>query len=59
MKNNKKEFSLDVMKTILRLYEDQNKVIITARIKSDKTDEEYLYKNGNIKKIRKDKTTQL
>ena len=59
MKNNKKEFSLDVMKTILRLYEDQNKVIITARIKSDKTYEEYLYKNGNIKKIRKDKTTQF
>lgn len=43
-----KNFSLDMMKTLLKLYEDQEKLIISAIIKNKENGKEYLYNNGNI-----------
>lgn len=47
-KIDKKDLGLDMFKTILKLYENQEQIIITAIIKNVKTGEEHLYKNGEI-----------
>lgn len=44
----KKDLGLDMFKTILKLYEVQEQIIITAKIKNPKARKEYLYKNGEI-----------
>lgn len=46
--NNKLELSLDMIKTLLKLYENQEKLSITAIIKNKETNKKYFYKNGDI-----------
>jgi len=44
----KQELSLNVIKTFLKLYEEQEKLKIFAVIKNNKTNNKYLYKDGNF-----------
>jgi len=45
---NDKKLELNIIETLLKLYEEQENIRITAIVKNNKTNNKYLYKDGNI-----------
>ena len=43
-----KNNELNIIKSLLRLYEEQENIRITAIVKNKRTKNKYLYKDGNI-----------
>ena len=45
---NDKKLELNIIETLLKLYEEQENIRITVIVKNKKTTNKYLYKDGNI-----------
>ena len=49
--NKKEELSLNIIKTLLRLYEKQENLNIAAVVQNSKTNNKYFDQDGNINEI--------